>query len=115
MNPNYRKIQAIFARIIESPEYERSLHERATAGKLAPMVEKTMLEYYAGKVKDEIEITHNLAQEIANLPEDAVLARYEALTRRFVELKLATEQAAIQQEIARDALGIARTGTNGVH
>lgn len=118
MNPNYRKLQEFFGTIISDPEYRRRFRQRAVDGELPAMVERSMFEYFAGKVKDELEVTHNLAQEIANAPEEDVLNRHQALTQQLLELRASRQRLEIVEKEAadRDDLGVVRVKSgHGVH
>lgn len=59
------QMKTICARLIEDPLYEASLKKRLHAGELAPAVECLLLHYYAGKPKDELEVS--AANDLASL------------------------------------------------
>ena len=106
---NYRKLQRMLAGIFDDPKYWESLKARALAGRLPPAVEVEMMRYYAGKVRDTLDVhVNDHATAIAGIAPDEAIARHHALTEKFRELTAAQTAAnASKPDVERDALGIA--------
>lgn len=106
---NAQRLQRFFAKIIESEAYQASYTARALAGKLSAAVEVAMFQYYGGKPKETVDITHrNVADALVGLPPEQVLSRHHALAHRMNELNtsLVASAAQVEQE-KKDALGVA--------